>query len=89
MSSTKLRLKQFKPTIKGLWKRFQEPLFFEILQLSYEVHKAHCTVAATSKNSRNFRNISAFSFKKASIHSESECWDASFWGDEAKPLERK
>ena len=43
MDSTKLRLKQFKPTIKGLWKVRHEPLFFDVLQVFYKVHEAHCT----------------------------------------------
>ena len=58
---------QFKPTIKGLWKVWHNPLFFEVLHVSYKVHKAHCTEEATRKNARNVRNVSAFSFKKVSI----------------------
>ena len=64
MNSTEVRLKQFKPAIKGLWKVWHEPLFFEVLQISYKVHEAHCTEEAICKNSRNFRNVSVFSFKK-------------------------
>ena len=81
MNSTEVRLKQFKPIIKSLWKLWHEPLFFEVSQVSYKVHKAHCTEEATYKNSRNCRKVSAFSFKKASIQSKNGCCDANFWGD--------
>ena len=89
MNSTEVLLKQFKPAIKGLWKVWHEPLFFEILQLSYKVHKAHCTKEATCKNSRSFRKCSAFSFKQASIQSKNGCCDANFWGDGPKEIGAK
>ena len=86
MNSTEVRLKQFKPAIKGLWKVWHEPLFFEVLQVSYTVHEAHCTEEATCKNSRNCRKFSAFSFKKASIQSKNGCFDANFWEDGPKEI---
>ena len=70
MNSTEVRLKQFKSAIKGLWKVWHEPLFFEVLQVSYKVHEAHCTEESTCKNSRNFRKVSVFFIKKASIQSK-------------------
>ena len=89
MSSTEVRLKQFKPAIKGLWKVWYEPLFFEVLKVSYKVHEAYCTEEATCKDSRNFRKLTAFSFKKASIQSKNWCWDANFWGDGPKEIGAK
>ena len=89
MDSTKLRLKQFKPTIKGLWKVRHEPLFFDVLQVFYKVHEAHCTEETTCKNSRNFRKASAFSFEKASIQLKNGCCDATFWGDGPKEVRAK
>ena len=89
MNSTEVRLKQFKPAIKGLWKVWHEPLFLEVLQVSYTVHIAHCTEEAICKNSRNCRKVSTFSFKKASIQSKNGCCDANFWGDETKKIGAK
>ena len=89
MNSTEVRLKQFKPAIKGLWKVWHEPLFFEVLQVSYKVHKAHCTEEATFKNSRNVRKVSVFSFEKASIQSKKRCCDPNFWGDGPKEIGAK
>ena len=89
MNSTEVQLKQFKPAIKGLWKVWHEPLFFEVLQISYKVHEAHCTEEATCKNSRNFRKVSVFSFKKASIQSNNGCCDANFWVDGPKEIGAK
>ena len=79
----------FKPAIESLWKVWHEPLFFEVLQSSYKVHEAHCTEEATCKNSRNFRKVSVFSFKKASIQSKNGCCDANFWGDRPKEIGAK
>ena len=89
MNFTEVRLKQFKPAIKGLWKIWQEPFFFQVLQVSYKVHEAHCTEEATCKNSRNFRKTSAFSFKKVSIQSKNASCDVDFWGNGPKEIEAK
>ena len=80
MNSTEVRLKQFKPAIKGLWKVWYEPLFFEVLQVSYTVHEAHCTEEETCKNSRNC---------KASIPSKNGYCDVNFWGDGPKKIGAK
>ena len=88
-NSTEVRLKQFKPAIKGLWKVWHEPLFLEVLQVSYKVHEAHCTEEATCKNSGNCRKVSDFSFKKASIQSKNGCCNANFWGDRPKKIGAK
>ena len=55
---------QFKATIKGIWKVWYEPLFFEVLPVSYKVHYTHWAEKATRKNSRNVRKVSAFLLKK-------------------------
>ena len=89
MNSTEVRLKQFKPVIKGLWKVWYEPLFFEVLQVSYKVHEAHCTEERTFKNSRKARKVSVFSFEKASIQSKKRCCDPNFWGDGPKEIGAK
>ena len=89
MNSTEVLLKQFKPPIIGLWKVWHERLFFEVLQISYKVHEAHCTEEATCKNSRNFRKVLVFSFKKASIQSKNGCCDTNFWGDGPKKIGAK
>ena len=89
MNSTEEHLKQFKPAIESLWKVWHEPLFFEVLQSSYEVHEAQCTEEATCKNSRDFRKVLVFSFKKARIQSKNGCCDTNFWGDGPKKLEQK
>ena len=89
MNSTEVCLKQFKLAIKGLWKVWHEPLLFEVLQVSYKVHKAHCTEEATFKNSRNVRKVSVFSFEKASIQSKKRCCDPNFWGDGPKEIGAK
>ena len=89
MSSIEIRLKQFKPTIKDLREAWHDPLFFEVLQVSYEVHDTHCTEETTCKSSRNFRKISTFSFKKASIQSKNGCCDANFWRDGPKEIGAK
>ena len=89
MNSIEICLKQFKLAIKGLWKVRYEPLLFEVLQVSYKVHKAHCTEEATFKNSRNFRKVSVFSFGKASIQSKKRCCDPNFWGDVPKEIGAK
>ena len=73
MNSAKVHLKQFKPTIKGLWKVWRETLFFGVLQSSYKVHESHCKEEATS-----------FSFKKSSIQSKGGCCDANFGEDGPK-----
>ena len=84
MSSTEVRLKQFKPAIKGLWKVWYEPLFFEVLKVSYKVHEAHCTEEATCKDSRHFRKLIL-----GSIQSKNWCWNATFWGDGPKEIGAK
>ena len=89
MNSTEVCLKQFKLAIKGLWKVWYEPLLFEVLQVSYKVHKAHCTEEATFKNFRNVRKVSVFSFEKASIQSKKRCCDPNFWGDGPKEIGAK
>ena len=89
MNSTEVLLKRFKSAIKGLWKVWHEPLFLEVLQISYKVHEAHCTKEATCKNSRNFRKVSVFYFKKASIQSKNGCCDANFWVDGSKEIGTK
>ena len=86
MNYTEVRLKQFKPAIKCLWKVWHEPLFFEVLQVPYKVHEAHSTEEATS---RNFRKVPTFSFKKPSIQSKNRCCDANFWGDGPKEIGAK
>ena len=86
MSSTEVRLKQFKPDMKGLWKVWHEPLFFKVLQISYKVHKAHCTKEATCKNSRNFKKVLVLSLKKVSIQSKNGCCDANFRVDGPKEI---
>ena len=89
MNPTEVPLKQFKPVINGFWKIWHEPLFFEVLQVSFRVHEAHCTEEETRKNSRNFTKVLAFSFKKASIQSKNGCCDANFWGDGPQEIGEK
>ena len=36
-------------------------------KVSYKVHYVHCTEESTCKNSRNYRKVSTFFLKKASI----------------------
>ena len=92
MNSNEVRLKQFKLTSKGLWKLWHEALFFEVLLVFDKVHEAPCkkkTGEVTCKNSRNFRKVSVFSFKKASSQSKNRCCAANFWEDGPKEIGAK
>ena len=89
MNSTEVCLKQFKLAIKGLWKVWYEPLFFEVLQVSYKVHKAHCTEEATFKNSRNVRKVSVFLLKKRAFSRKKGAVIPIFEETDQKKLERK
>ena len=55
-----------------------ESLFLEVFPVSYKVpcaEEVYYAGEATHKNSRNFRKVSAFSFKKASIQYKNRCCD--------------
>ena len=89
MNSTEERLKQFKPIIKGISKVWHEPLFFEVLQVSYKVHETRCTEEAIHKNSRKFWKCSAFSFKNRAFSRKMGAVMPLFEETEQKTLERK
>ena len=89
MNSAEVRLRQFNPTIIDLWKVWNEPPFFNVLQVSYKVHEAYCTEEATCKNSRNFRKVLSFSFKKESIQLKNGRCDANLRADRPKEIGTK
>ena len=89
MNSTEVRLKQFKPAIKGLWKVWHEPLYSSFYKHLAKYMKLIATEEATGKNSRNFRKVSVFPFKKASIQSKNGCCYANFWVDGPKEIGAK